>query len=134
MILKGSYALLLKLDKDKKIHVGALGAKDFPRGHYVYIGSAMSGIESRVGRHISKEKKIHWHIDHFLKEAKITGVYKMESKKKIECEIAKGFAKRFDIVSHFGSSDCDCPGHLFFGGKTKLQNFIKETEFEVLSL
>ena len=132
--MKGSYALLLKLDKDKRIHVGALGVKDFPRGHYVYIGSAMNGIEPRVRRHISKDKKIHWHIDHFLKEAKIAGVYKMESVKKEECKVARGFAARFDIVSCFGSSDCDCPGHLFFGGKTKLQNFIKETGFEILTL
>ncbi len=134
MILKGSYALLLKLDRDKRIQVGVLGVKDFPRGHYVYIGSAMNGIEPRVRRHISKDKKIHWHIDHLFKEARITGIYKKESETKMECEVARGFASRFDIVSSFGSSDCNCPGHLFFGGKTKLQNFIRETGFEDLSL
>jgi Uri superfamily endonuclease len=132
--LKGSYALLLKLDRDRRIPVGALGVKDFPRGHYVYIGSAMNGIESRVRRHLSKEKKIHWHIDHFLKEARVIGVRKMESNKKQECDVASGFSERFDIVSDFGSSDCSCSGHLFYGGKTRLQNYIREIGFEVLSL
>jgi Uri superfamily endonuclease len=65
-ILKGSYVLLIELEQDSNIKVGALGKIHFSKGHYVYVGSAMNGIEGRVRRHLRDEKKTRWHVDYFL--------------------------------------------------------------------
>jgi Uri superfamily endonuclease len=81
----------------------------------------MNGIEGRIKRHLRDEKKVHWHIDYLLKEADVFGVYYQESKRKQECDIAKRFENEFEIISKFGSSDCQCGGHLFKGGKEKLK-------------
>jgi len=52
----GSYALVLRLPSRRKIQVGKLGLFEFPRGHYIYLGSALGGLDARVGRHLSLEK------------------------------------------------------------------------------
>ena len=130
--MKGSYALLLELDKNSDIIIGALGRIRFPRGYYVYVGSAMNGIEGRVRRHLRDDKKIHWHIDYLLIKAEIRGVYKLESKKRLECAIAGTFSERFDVIESLGASDCKCEGHLFFGRKTQLEDSLRECGMEVL--
>jgi len=49
----GTYALLLKLDKQERITVGRLGTFDFPAGYYLYVGSALGpgGLQARLARH-----------------------------------------------------------------------------------
>ena len=64
----GSYILLLDLDNNLEIPVGKLGNISFQKGHYVYVGSALNGLDARIKRHLRKHKKIHWHIDYLLKE------------------------------------------------------------------
>jgi len=56
---KGTYILVVKLEKDKQIQVGKLGDFLFEKGYYCYVGSAMNGLEQRIGRHQSKNKKLH---------------------------------------------------------------------------
>jgi Uri superfamily endonuclease len=80
-ILKGAYTLVINLDSDTEIDVGSLGSILFPRGSYLYIGSAINGIEGRVTRHLRKTKKIHWHIDYLLKKAEITNLYYKEGER-----------------------------------------------------
>ena len=128
--MKGSYVLLLHLKEGKNIKVGAFGRIDFPKGFYAYIGSAMNGIEGRVKRHLREDKKIHWHIDYLLKSAEVIGVYYKESNRKLECEIAQGFEKEFEVISKFGSSDCDCRGHLFYGCRRKLERWVHENRLK----
>ena len=118
--MKGSYALLMQLREDEEIRIGSLGKIEFPKGYYVYVGSAMNGIESRVNRHLRNRKKIQWHIDYFLKKAEISSTYYLESKKRTECKIANTFSREFEGVTKFGSSDCQCEGHLFYGGQREL--------------
>ncbi|MFP4052091.1 MAG: GIY-YIG nuclease family protein, partial [Thermoplasmata archaeon] len=65
--MKGIYTLVIELKEDKVIEVGAIGNIDFDKGYYVYVGSAQNGLEARIERHLSDEKKIHWHIDYLLK-------------------------------------------------------------------
>lgn len=49
----GTYALLLKLDKQERITVGKLGTFDLPAGYYLYVGSALGpgGLRARLTRH-----------------------------------------------------------------------------------
>jgi Uri superfamily endonuclease len=132
--LKGTYALLISLERDEEIRVGSLGTIHFPRGYYLYIGSAMNGIEGRVRRHLGKMKKIHWHIDYLLKNDEITNVYYQEGEKGLECSIAKDFQERFLAIPRFGSSDCTCTGHLFFGDKDELIECILKNNMKQLDL
>lgn len=118
--MKGCYAILMNLEKSSEIRIGSLGILNFPCGHYLYIGSAMNGIEGRVIRHIRSRKKLHWHIDYFLKKARIVAVYSLSSKKRLECNLADSFSEGFEVVPNFGSSDCKCKGHLFYGNRYKL--------------
>ncbi|MDD2778249.1 MAG: GIY-YIG nuclease family protein [Methanocellales archaeon] len=109
--MKGSYILLIELPESTEIQVGRLGKINFQTGFYAYVGSALGGLEARIGRHLRKEKKLHWHIDLFLTLARIKEVYVGGGK---ECDIAKRMADYFDFIGGFGSSDCDCESHLFY--------------------
>lgn len=112
---KGIYLLFIFLNKDKRIKIGKLGRFLFPKGNYCYVGSALNNLEKRILRHKSKHKKLHWHIDYFLKYGKIIKVRKIKTSKKIECKIAQRVAKKGKvIVNGFGSSDCSCKSHLFY--------------------
>ena len=106
--MKGSYILIIKLAKNKRITVGKR-LIDFNKGYYAYVGSAMNNLDKRISRHKSKKKKFHWHIDYFLKYGKIIEVIKFESDKKIECKLSKKVSKLAnDFVKGFGCSDCRC--------------------------
>ncbi len=132
--MKGCYALLIHLKKGAEIGVGSLGVIHFTKGHYIYIGSAMNGIEGRVRRHLREKKKLHWHIDYFLKEAEISAVYYLENGKGLECILAERFAKKFEVVPKFGSSDCGCRGHLFYGERGELDERTKECGMREFSI
>lgn len=114
MRVSGSYVLLLHLAEDKLIPVGRQGVLDFSAGYYAYVGSAMNGLYQRINRHLRREKKRHWHIDYLLEEAPVVGIIACEDEKRVECKIAGLLAKEFDTIKSFGSSDCNCPGHLFY--------------------
>ena len=58
---KGTYSLLICLPEEKEIVVGGRKAS-FPAGYYVYVGSAMGGLDQRIRRHLSREKRKRWHI------------------------------------------------------------------------
>lgn len=109
--MKGAYVLLIGLPKSAEIQVGHLGKIEFKTGFYAYVGSALGGLEARISRHLRKEKKIHWHIDYLLTQARVKEVY-VDYRK--ECDIVKKLADYFPCVRGFGSSDCDCESHLFY--------------------
>ncbi|MBU2617055.1 MAG: GIY-YIG nuclease family protein [Euryarchaeota archaeon] len=109
--MKGSYILLIELPKSTEIQVGSLGKIKFQAGFYAYVGSALSGLEPRIERHLRKEKKLYWHIDHLLAHGGIRKIFYSEKK---ECDTARKLAARFASIKGFGSSDCDCESHLFY--------------------
>ena len=78
--MKGCYILLIKLEKDKIIKIGKFVNRLFKKGFYVYIGSALNGLENRINRHLRNNKKIHWHIDYLFQCAEIIDVYYNENK------------------------------------------------------
>lgn len=118
--VKGVYCLLVLVPEDMSIKVGALGKKSFARGCYVYVGSGMGGVEHRIGRHRSRDKKLHWHIDHLLRHASLVASIALQSSsREAECETVRVLAADDDArlsVPGFGSSDCRCKSHLLYFG------------------
>lgn len=114
--MKGVYCLLINCRKSQSIRIGKFGIIDFTKGFYLYIGSALNGIEKRVSRHLGRKKNNFWHIDYFLSNryVNIDCVYCLESNKKMECNIAEKAGTIAKPVMGFGSSDCKCKSHLFF--------------------
>ena len=122
-MMKGIYALIVKLDDDRKIAVGKLGPINFKRGYYAYIGSALNSLEGRINRHTRKDKKLRWHIDYLLCEARIFEIFYFETTKKLECEFAKKIQKNLEAIENFGSSDCSCKSHLFYSRENPIALF-----------
>ena len=128
--MKGSYVLLIELKQDKKISVGKLGNIFFYKGYYAYVGSALNGLEQRINRHLRSEKKMHWHIDYLLKNAEIVDVFYKESSERQECKISKKLDKDFLSIPNFGSSDCKCKSHLFYGELSEIRGLINNLNME----
>lgn len=111
--MKGCYCLIIHLDENKELKIGSRLKIDFSKGYYVYVGSAMNNLESRVKRHISSSKKLHWHVDYLLQHGKVKEViYNLD--KKVECDLAKQLSLKNKYVKDFGCSDCQCESHLFY--------------------
>ncbi len=130
VVMKGSYALLIDLQKDTTIQIGKLGFLPFLKGHYVYIGSALNGLEQRIQRHLREEKKIHWHIDYLLQHTHIIDVYYKRSDQREECTIANVFHQQVSHIPGFGCSDCSCPSHLFHGSESDLKNTLESLQMK----
>lgn len=117
---KGVYTILISVDPLAQVEVGKIGRFDFS-GLYAYTGSAIgkgsSSLEGRVARHLSKIKKLRWHIDYLLSHpnARVSGIVTSSTTKKSnECRVSRsllGSAGSVSIVG-FGSSDCGCRTHL----------------------
>ena len=88
---KGTYCLVLNLQKSQEILVGKLGNFYFEKGYYVYVGSAFGpgGIKARVKRHLKRVKPFHWHIDYFRRKAKVESVMAKEGNIRLEHAWAK---------------------------------------------
>lgn len=114
-MLKGVYTLIIELDADVSVKVGALGKLVFKKGLYAYVGSAQANLEHRIKRHFSREKRLFWHIDYLLNNsaARIVKVFYKQADKSGECTIAKLISERSGPIEGFGCSDCRCKSHLF---------------------
>ena len=113
--MKGCYCLIIHLNDEKTIKIGKkLGKITFKEGYYVYVGSAMNSLSSRITRHLSDEKKLHWHVDYLLKNSEITDVIYNESTQKIECDLSHHLAAKANGIEGFGCSDCKCESHLYY--------------------
>ena len=117
------------MKKSEKLKIGQLYQDyKFKKGYYVYIGSAMNSLVARINRHLSDEKKLHWHIDYLLKNesSEIRDVLFNVSDKKIECDLASTIALNGEEVPKFGCSDCNCSSHLiYFKRKRDAMNSVK---------
>ena len=126
--MKGSYVILIRLPKAETITIGSLSDVYFPRGYYAYAGSALSGVKSRLNRHFSRNKKLHWHIDYLLQKASITDIIIGESEGRVECAMAQALSAQFNSIPGFGSSDCHCPSHLFYAAEgSQMKSAIMKT-------
>jgi Uri superfamily endonuclease len=126
----GVYSLLIELKKNQKIRIGNLGKFEFPKGLYVYTGSALNGLKARIERHLKKKKKNFWHIDYLLsrRDAQIISILEIKTKQRIECKLNETILKNLNgevLVKKFGSSDCNCKSHLvYLGNKTQEKQII----------
>jgi len=112
---KGSYLLLGFLPENITLSIGAVGKRFFRKGFYVYVGSAMNSLSQRINRHLRRKKSPHWHIDMLTPFLKNLMPLRIESSERLECLIAERLQQIADAtISRFGSSDCRCPGHLFW--------------------
>lgn len=104
----------------KNIRIGSLGELNLNKGFYCYVGSALGksvSLENRLMRHLSKKKKLRWHIDYLLanSDASIDSIIIFPSEKRIECLVSKEIEKLAEkTIEGFGSSDCNCKGHLHY--------------------
>ena len=113
-MLKGVYILILELQKGRDITIGKLGTISFVAGYYVYVGSALNGLSSRIARHLKSEKTLHWHVDYLLCKMHVVEIMYGLSQRKKECILASQLTRQMTPVPGFGCSDCSCKSHLFF--------------------
>ena len=111
----GTYCLVMRLDHKVRVQVGRLGVGAFPAGYYCYVGSALRGLEQRVARHFAWEKRMHWHVDYLLTEARALGAMVVRSENRLECEMSRLLAGEApgEPMTGFGASDCSCRTHLY---------------------
>lgn len=116
---KGTYLLIVRLDRQTTLQVGKLGEFRFLRGWYAYAGSALGpgGLKARLARHRRAEKRLHWHIDYLLQRATLEATWQIADPRKLECAWAaavQGLPGARTPVPGFGASDCPCATHLAF--------------------
>lgn len=124
---RGSYLVVLEVEEDVTLPVGAMGEMFFPKGFYVYVGSAMKNLNKRIERHRRLRKNHHWHIDALRQGSRFVAGLAVRASDRLECDLARavgGIAK--DSFPGFGSTDCGCPSHLFRFGTDprKSEDFI----------
>jgi Uri superfamily endonuclease len=115
----GSYALYLYLNKTRRIRIGKLGGSNFQKGDYVYVGSAFGpgGLAARIGRHLRRQKRLHWHIDKLLEHAQVRGIIYTTAPDSVEHEWSQRLSRMPSAtvpMKGFGASDCRerCGSHL----------------------
>lgn len=114
----GTYALLLGVDRRRRIGVGRLGALAAAEGCYVYTGSACGpgGLRARLRHHLGMPQRPHWHIDYLRRIAAPLEIWYSEDPCDNEhawaaiCAALPGAAVP---LRRFGASDCACGSHLF---------------------
>ncbi len=111
---RGSYMVILRVESDLGLSLGGLGGVLFREGFYIYVGSAMKGLDSRIGRHRRRRKRPRWHIDYLRGQADFHAALPLRASAPLECDVA-GALERISgwSVRGFGVSDCRCRSHLF---------------------
>ena len=117
-----SYQLIIKLGETFETCAGKLGFFSFPKGFYIYTGSARRNLEARIQRHLLKFKKLHWQIDYLLKDLN-ANIVQIERSLERECKWNKNVHGKI-ISPGFGSSDCveKCESHLKYFDSLNLGN------------
>jgi Uri superfamily endonuclease len=115
----GTYALVLRVRRRRRIVAGRLGELLADAGHYVYVGSAFGsgGLRARLGRHVRASGRRHWHVDHLRAVAEPVCAWYLVSGQRLEHHWARAAARRRGAVqpfAGFGSSDCDCWSYLCY--------------------
>lgn len=137
--MTGTYILSIRLRKQQEISVGKLGAFPFNQGYYLYIGSAFGpgGLNARIKRHLQCTKKHHWHIDCLASEETIIDVWFSGDRDKHECRwvnLLEGVPALQNPIPGFGSSDCSCPSHLFYGKNKPIYSQYRELFGDMLEV
>lgn len=115
-----TYQLTIQVKKSVLVNVGKLGRFRFPAGFYIYTGSAKRGMQNRLARHLSKKKKLRWHIDYLLADANVH-VVEVDTFVESECSVNRQTVGEI-IVKGFGAGDCreNCGSHLKYIGDERI--------------
>lgn len=140
--MKGTYTLVIRLEKEARIEVQKLGSFILRKGYYAYTGSALGdgavSLQNRVERHLKKRKVKHWHIDFLVasKNATVNCVVAAESSVNRECQVNSTIKEvegaTVPIVG-FGASDCkhNCGSHLVYFRDENVTEKIKDVYKEL---
>ncbi|HME51934.1 MAG TPA: GIY-YIG nuclease family protein [Candidatus Lokiarchaeia archaeon] len=115
----GVYLLCMRARLSREIMVGKRGSIHVDeKAVYVYIGSALNGLRSRVGRHLDSEgKRVHWHVDYLLQVLDIFQIYYAMTNDRKECQLSMQINQQlafFKAIGGIGNTDCrSCPSHLY---------------------
>ncbi len=107
---KGTYVIVLKIDRD--VNVSRPSFQELSKGLYAYVGSAMNSLTARLRRHLSKNKKIHWHIDQLTEVGEVILIVAFTGNR-LEEKLSHFLSDRFEVIKNFGSSDLRTKGNLF---------------------
>ncbi len=112
----GTYALLLELPRSVRLRVGRLGLVTFDAPVYLYVGSAFGpgGLAARLGHHLRRAPRPHWHIDYLRRAASVADLWTTTDPRRLECVwlAAASHLRSARLVPGFGASDCRCTSHL----------------------
>jgi Uri superfamily endonuclease len=114
----GTYAVLLSPSHHGPVPIGRLGILMLGTGVFIYVGSALGpgGIASRCRHHHRIATRPHWHLDYLRPHCEIIGYWIAYGTERLEHTWAHALGRLPGVrrpISGFGSSDCDCPTHLF---------------------
>lgn len=111
---KGDYLMVLRLEDEATLSIGSKGELFFPKGFYVYVGSAKANLAKRMERHKRKRKKMHWHLDYLRGHCEVVAAMPIRTSEDLECPLAEAVKAVSDwAIKGFGCSDCHCESHLF---------------------
>lgn len=131
----GIYLLHIFVKNDLALQIGKLGERFFPRGEYLYIGSAQNGLKKRIERHLGKRRRLFWHIDYLLANESVEIkdiIWHKEAGKEEECKIASLLRSFGEAIVGFGSTDCKCESHLYLLKGDKIIEKFKKTSVSPL--
>jgi Uri superfamily endonuclease len=124
----GTYAIWFRCTRSFETLVGKLGSFLFPKGYWVYVGSAFGpgGLRSRLKHHLQPTARVHWHLDYVKKSmAPIEIWFTLDSLKR-----EHAWAENFTLlegascpIPKFGATDCSCRAH--FIHFLKKQGFVR---------
>ena len=115
----GTYALVLRARRKKRLNIGKLGILNLQPGYYVYVGSAFGpgGLKARIGHHRNKSSQNHWHIDYlseYLPPNEVWYTHDAAHREHQWAQVLSLAAGASIPLPGFGSSDCRCMSHLYF--------------------
>ena len=120
---RGDYLAILHLPEEKDIIIGKKGLVHFPRGYYVYVGSAKKNLDQRMAHHRHLRKRKHWHMDYLRAEAEWVGILPVRTSFDLEHDLAQAVSSIADwTIPGFGCTDCACSSHLFGMKENPLHN------------
>ncbi|MEJ2175683.1 MAG: GIY-YIG nuclease family protein [bacterium] len=113
----GSYVLILEATTALRIRIGALGTLALEPGFYAYVGSAFGpgGLRARLGHHLRRTRRPHWHIDSLRRHVTLREIWLAEGARAEHAwagALARLPSAEMPCLG-FGASDCRCPTHLF---------------------
>ena len=125
--MRGVYTLIIRFPHRCKATVGTGFSLIIDPGLYLYTGSALghgsTSLESRIGRHLRRDKHAFWHIDRLLAcpSAEVVSVVFAETTRNAECRVNAAVLRDSKVKVPFrgiGSSDCRCASHFLLAERS----------------